>query len=78
MKQILYSVEFVLKAQDLSIEVLRDSLKDLGEDLCIDKQLDNANNAGGFKIQIQTEQPHSVFDTCSLFGRLSCIKVNEL
>lgn len=78
MKQNLYRVEFILNNSNISEESLRNSLKDLGEDLCIDKQLDNATNIGGFKVQIRTEQPHVVFDTCSLFGRLGYIKVNEL
>ena len=73
-----YDVEFVLGGQDLSEKILKDYLKNLGEILEISQALDSQSEPSAFKIHVQTENPHIVFDTCSLFGKLDRVKVEEL
>lgn len=77
MKQNIYSVELILSGQGITTETIENQLRDLGRDIQINRQ-DDIENIDSFKIQINTEQPEIVFDTCSLFGRLSNIKVDEV
>lgn len=73
-----YEVNFILAGQGLSQDTLHDYLKDLGKDLEISVQPADQNKDNSLKIHIQTENPHLVFDTCSLFGKLDKVKIDEL
>lgn len=73
-----YYLEFILNMQTVSVESLKNSLIEFGENLEI-SQLPQDNNTKGkdFKIRISTEDPTIIFDTCAQFGRLKSIKINE-
>ncbi len=73
-----YYLEFILNMQAVSLEALKNSLIEFGENLEI-SQLPQDNNTKGkdFKILISTEDPTIIFDTCAQFGRLRSIKINE-
>ena len=73
-----YDVEFILGGEDLSEQILKDYLKNLGKILEISHVSDGQSEPNAFKIHVQTENPHIVFDTCSLFGKLQRVKVEEL
>jgi len=62
----------------VSMETLRDSIVEFGEDLeILQLQQDDDVKGRDFKIRIYTEDPTIIFDTCAQFGRLKSIKVDE-
>jgi len=73
-----YCLEFILNMHAVSMETLRNSIVEFGEDLEI-SQLpeDNDDKARDFRIRIYTEDPTIIFDTCAQFGRLKSIKIDE-
>ncbi len=73
-----YCLEFILNMQTVSLETLRNSIVEFGEDLEIFQlPQDNDVKARDFRIRIYTEDPTIIFDTCAQFGRLKSIKVDE-
>ena len=73
-----YSLEFILKIYNASVETLRDSVSELGEGLTIlELPQDNGEKGRDFRICICTEDPTLVFDTCAEFGRLRSIKITD-
>jgi len=77
MKQDRYKVEFTMQIYDASLETLGGSLAGL----CDDLNLEQIGEAGGksriIKICLYTNNPHLIFDTCSEFGRLKSVKIDE-
>ena len=74
-----YCLEFILNMQTVSLETLRNSIVEFGEDLEVfPLPQDNEVKARDFRIRIYTEHPTIIFDTCAQFGRLKSIKINEL
>jgi len=73
-----YCLEFILNAQNVSMETLKNSILEFGEDLEI-YQLPQEGNAkcGDFKVHIFTDEPTIIFDTCAQFGKIKSIKINE-
>lgn len=73
-----YCLEFILNIQSASLETVRNSIMELGEGLEISLVSgDNITQGRDFKIRIHTKDPTIVFDTCSQFGRLKSVKVDE-
>jgi len=74
-----YCLEFILNMQTVSLETLRNSIVEFGEDLEIfPLPQDNDDKSRDFRARIYTEHPTIIFDTCAQFGRLKSIKINEL
>lgn len=73
-----YCLEFILNIPSGSVEALKNSIVELGEDLDI-SQVPEGDEAkdNDFKICIYTEDPTIIFDTCAQFGRLKAVKVQE-
>lgn len=72
-----YLLEFVLYIQDASVEMIKNSISELGEDLEIIECLDDIAKGKNFKIRINTNDPTLIFDTCAQFGRIKSVKVDE-
>lgn len=73
-----YGLEFILSAQGASLEDLKNSLSACGEGLEIFLMPQSgAERGNNFKIQISTLDPTIIFDTCSQFGRLKSIKIED-
>ncbi len=73
-----YCLEFILNMQTVSMETLKNSIVEFGEDLeILQLQQDDDVEGRDFKIRIYTEDPTIIFDTCTQFGRLKSIKVDE-
>jgi len=73
-----YCLEFILNMHAVSMETLRDSIVEFGEDLeILQLQQDDDGEGRDFKIRIYTEDPTIIFDTCAQFGRLKSIKIDE-
>lgn len=78
MNQNKYSVEFTINIYDTSLDVLKNSLADLGSDLNLEEGKELNGKDKIIKIHIYTDDPHLVFDTCSQFGRLKSVKIKEM
>jgi len=74
-----YCLEFTLNIlQAVSLETLRNSLIEFGENLEIAQMpQDNDIKGNDFKIRIYTDDPTIIFDTCAQFGRMRAIKIDE-
>lgn len=70
-----YNLEFILNIQNASEETIRESISELGEALEISDCRDNPDKGRNFKINIQTEDPTVIFDTCAQFGRIRSVKI---
>lgn len=73
-----YLLEFVLHARNVSLEAVKNSFAEFGENLEIASQKEEMDNGSNFKISIQTHDPTIIFDICSGFGRIKEIKVQEI
>jgi dihydroxyacetone kinase-like predicted kinase len=73
-----YYLEFVLNVQNISEDIIKNSLLEFGEELKI-QQLpqDVGDKTCNLKIHIFAEDPTIIFDTCAQFGRIKSVKVNE-
>ncbi len=72
-----YYLEFILNTQTISLETMRNSIVEFGEDLEIFQQDSNVKGID-FKIHIYTEDPTIIFDTCAQFGKIKSVKINDL
>jgi dihydroxyacetone kinase-like predicted kinase len=72
-----FSVEFTINVYGTPVQVLKDSLVGLGNDFNLQEKEENGRGSI-IKIHIHTNDPYLVFDTCSQFGRLKSVKVEEL
>jgi len=70
-----YNLEFILHIQKASEETIRENISELGEALEISDCQDNLPQGKNFKINIQTEDPTVIFDTCAQFGRIKSVKI---
>jgi dihydroxyacetone kinase-like predicted kinase len=77
MTQNKYAVEFIINIYDSSLEEFRNFLTDLGEGLSLEEREENNGKGRIVKVQICTNDPYLVFDSCSQFGRLKSVKVSE-
>lgn len=73
----MYSLEFVLHVQGVSLETIQASLSEFAEDLKVIISQQQEDNGRNFDIQMRTEDPTLIFDVCSEFGRIRSIKANE-
>ena len=71
-----YHLEFTLIMDPLSLESLRNSLGEFGEDLEIFQLAQDNPQAKDFKVRISTEDPTFIFDACAQFGRLKSVKIS--
>ena len=73
-----FALEFILNTHDISLEVLKESLLEFGEDIEVfSLPQDDAERGTNFKVQMNTIDPALVFDTCAQFGRLKAVKIHE-
>lgn len=75
-----YRLEFILDARDVTAELIREYLLDLGDKVEVSHLSDPAGDAGvggHFKINVHTEDPTVIFDTCAELGRIQSVKVDE-
>lgn len=72
-----YHLEFTLDMDSFSLEPLRNSLLEFGENLEICPLTPDNPKAKDFQVRISTEDPTFVFDTCAQFGRLKSVKIKE-
>jgi len=70
-----YHLEFILYIQDASEETISQAISELGEALEISDCRDDLAKGKNLKINIQTEDPTVIFDTCAQFGRIKSVKI---
>ncbi|MFA5356486.1 MAG: hypothetical protein WC301_03675 [Candidatus Omnitrophota bacterium] len=72
-------MEFILKIYNASVETLRDSIAEFGDEIeVMELPRDNEGKGRDFRIRMRAEDPTIIFDTCAQFGRLGSVKVNDL
>jgi len=72
-----YSLEFILHIRDVSTDMVKNSIMDFGQDIDICELHPGKNPQGkDIKINIRTEDPTIIFDTCAEFGRIKSVKIN--
>ena len=73
-----YSIEFILSTYESSTEVLKNSIVEFAEEIKISEVLGTSGTqARNFKINMRTEDPTLIFDTCAEFGRIKSVKIDE-
>lgn len=72
-----YFLEFILHIYNTPVETIRSSLIEFGDGLEVTDCQDNIARGKNFKVQIYTEDPEIIFDTCAQFGRIKSVKVEE-
>jgi dihydroxyacetone kinase-like predicted kinase len=72
-----YSLEFILHIQDATVEIVKNSIREFGEDIEV-RELPRGDAAKGkdLNIHIRTEDPTIVFDICAEFGRIKRVKIH--
>ena len=73
-----YNLEFILSTYEGSLDSLKNSIIEFAEDIKIAEVPDvSGTKAKNFKINMCTEDPTVIFDTCAEFGRIKSVKVHE-
>jgi len=72
-----YFLEFILSIQNTSPEIIKNSITEFGDKLEIIVCKDEPIKGKNFKINIHTEDPKIIFDTCAQFGRIKSVKIKE-
>ena len=73
-----YSLDFMLQAPGVSLDVLKKSLAGCADDPQIQEITQGPDlNEKKFSIQARTQDPTLVFDICSQYGKISSVKVDE-
>jgi len=73
----MYSLEFILHINNVSISMLQKAIADFGHDLEIAACRGHSGKGMNLQISINTDTPAAIFDTCAQFGRLKSVKINE-
>ncbi len=73
-----YDLEFVLHAQNTSVEELKECIAEYAEapEVILLPQQGSVESKD-FKIHLNTSDPTVIFDLCSQFGRIKSVKVEE-
>ena len=73
-----YYLEFILNTHNAQVEIIKNSLTEFGDNLEISPlPKDDKEKGENFKINLHTEDPTIIFDTCAQFGRLKSVKISE-
>lgn len=72
-----YFLEFILHTYQALPETIKNSLIEFGDSIEVTDCQDKVGSGKNFKIQIYTEEPEIIFDTCAQFGRIKSVKVEE-
>ncbi len=72
-----FRLAFTLHTYNTTLEAVKSSLAEFGEQLDISEIEDSAQKGKNFKININTEDPTIVFDVCSQFGRIRSVKAED-
>ena len=73
-----FKLAFTLHTYNTTLEAVKSSLAEFGEELDISEVKDSAQKGKNFKININTEEPTLIFDLCSQFGRIRSVKAEEV
>ena len=72
-----FIMEFILHAHVSSQKAIKSSLSEFAEKVEVGEPVNPAGISSDFKVNIVTEDPTLIFDTCSHFGRIKSAKINE-
>lgn len=74
----MYSVDFTLHVYDTSVQTIKNALAEFGEGLAVSDCPDCQGRGRDFKVNLNTENPETVFDICAQFGRIKSVKIDEV
>ncbi len=72
-----YALEFILSAQNISAETIKNAVTEFAEDLDIAELAQSSKDGQDFKIRMRVDDPTIIFDICGQFGRIKSAKVDE-
>ncbi len=72
-----FRLDFILHTYNTTLEAVKTSLAEFGEQMDICEVKDSSQKGRNFKINISTEDPTIIFDVCSQFGRIRSVKVED-
>lgn len=72
-----YKLEFILHVYEASLQSVKSSLAEFGENLLVVVSEETQENGKDFIIKINAEDPQLVFDICSQFGRIRSAKIDQ-
>lgn len=73
-----FVMEFILHSYGASIQALTNSLTEFAEDIRIAPiEPGVADNGNDFLVNLRAQDPTSIFDICSQFGRIRRAKIEE-
>ncbi|MFH1413333.1 MAG: hypothetical protein ABIG56_00585 [Candidatus Omnitrophota bacterium] len=72
-----YNLEFILCVYCGTLQTIKSSLSEFGENLEVIDYKDEQGAAKSLKIKMKTDDPTAVFDICAEFGRIKSAKINE-
>jgi len=72
-----YKLEFTLHVYNTSMQSVKNSLAEFGDNFMISDSSDPREKGSDFSVSINTEDPALVFDICSQFGRIRSAKIDE-
>ncbi|MBN2831367.1 MAG: hypothetical protein JXL82_03710 [Candidatus Omnitrophica bacterium] len=72
-----YKLEFTFCAYNTSMQAVKNSLAEFGDNLEISDSSALNEKGKDFVITMITEDPSLVFDICSQFGRIRSVKIDE-
>jgi dihydroxyacetone kinase-like predicted kinase len=73
-----YDLEFVLGAHNLSSDIIRGAINELGEGVeIVEVAAEKLTRYSDFQVRISTLDPTVVFDACSQMGRIKSVKIEE-
>ena len=73
-----YRLSFMLKCKGFSSKRISSLLSEFGEEVVVTPSRNEPSLDEGFYIEITCEEPTAIFEVCAKFGRLGCIKAEEL
>ena len=72
-----FVMEFILHAHVSSQAAIKSSLSEFAEKVEVGEPANPGGTSSDFQVNIITEDPTLIFDTCSQFGRIKSAKINE-
>jgi len=72
-----YSLEFILSVGEISLETLKNSIIEFGENLEISQCQPADKKDRELLIRVSAEEPTLLFDACAQFGRIKSVKIND-
>lgn len=73
-----YFLEFILHIHSVSMETIKSSLIEFGDNLeIVELEQNDVSKGRNLKVHISSQDPTIIFDTCAQFGRIKSVKIKD-